>query len=207
MGTEKDNGVNTELKIKEAARRVFIRKGFAATRTRDIAEEAGFNLALINYYFRSKEKLFDIIMIEQLQVFVSSVAGLLDDRETSLQQKIELIVHHYIDMLIAHPGLPIFILNEVNAGPEKLISKLDLDGKTGGLYLLQQWKEFVASGKGPAVNPIHIFMNLLSMTIFPFVAAPLIRNRTGQTPEEFNVLMEERKELIPVWVRQMLQTQ
>ncbi len=65
---------STEEKIKEAARRVFTQKGYAATRTRDIAEESGLNLALINYYFRSKEKLFDIIMLEHLQIVHSHTA-------------------------------------------------------------------------------------------------------------------------------------
>ena len=58
---------NTEDKILKAANKVFTQKGFAATRTRDIAAEAGINLALLNYYFRSKKKLFDIVMLENLK--------------------------------------------------------------------------------------------------------------------------------------------
>ena len=66
--------VDTQTKIKNAARLMFHRKGFAATRTRDIAEEAGINLALLNYYFRSKQKLFDIIMMETMQSFFQAMA-------------------------------------------------------------------------------------------------------------------------------------
>ena len=66
-----ETNLSTEEKFKEAARVVFTRKGYAATKTRDIAEEAGLNLALLNYYFRSKEKLFEIIMLEKItQLFV-----------------------------------------------------------------------------------------------------------------------------------------
>ncbi|MBS1688702.1 MAG: TetR/AcrR family transcriptional regulator, partial [Bacteroidetes bacterium] len=83
---------STEEKIKEAARKVFLQKGYAATRTRDIAEEAGYNLALLNYYFRSKEKLFDIIMVETMQNFLHSVKEILRDEQTSLQEKLELLV-------------------------------------------------------------------------------------------------------------------
>lgn len=57
--------LSTEQKIIEAARKVFTRKGYSATRTRDIAEEAGLNLALLNYYFRSKQKLFELVMAEK----------------------------------------------------------------------------------------------------------------------------------------------
>ena len=64
---------DTEQKIKEAAKKVFQQKGFAGTRTRDIAEEAGINLALLNYYFRSKKKLYEIIMLESLREFFAGV--------------------------------------------------------------------------------------------------------------------------------------
>ncbi|HMZ24949.1 MAG TPA: TetR/AcrR family transcriptional regulator, partial [Saprospiraceae bacterium] len=111
MGKEEqiEKSASTEEKIKEAARRVFTRKGYAATRTRDIAEESGYNVALINYYFRSKEKLFDLIMLEHLQLFVSSVHDHINDRTTSLPQKVEILISHYIDMLIKNPDLPVFV--------------------------------------------------------------------------------------------------
>jgi AcrR family transcriptional regulator len=200
--TEKN--ASTEEKIKEAARIVFTRKGYAATRTRDIAEESGFNLALINYYFRSKEKLFDIIMIEQLQLFINSITGLLNDRNTSLPEKINLLVSHYIDMLIANPGLPFFIMHEAHSDPAKFISKLGVNDKTRDVYMITQWQELAAAGKMPKVNPIHILMNLVSMTVFPFIASPLLRNKTGLGLEQFNALMEERKKLIPMWVNAIL---
>ena len=75
----KDN--NTEARIKEAARIVFLNKGFAATRTRDIAEEAGINLALLNYYFRSKQKLFNLIMLDALKIFLSSIYDVINDTQ------------------------------------------------------------------------------------------------------------------------------
>lgn len=195
---------STEEKIKDAARRVFTRKGYAATRTRDIAEESGYNLALINYYFRSKEKLFDIIMIEQLQLFVHSVVGIVDDPSSSLQTKVALLINHYIDMLISNPNIPIFVLSEVNANPHKLAAKLGFDKVDhGNIALVQQWKTMCAEHK-ITINPLHILLNVLSMTIFPFVASPLLRERTGLTMDDFNELMQERKKLIPVWIQAMI---
>src|SRR6202007_2839144 len=88
---------STEEKIKDAARVIFHRKGYAATRTRDIAEEAGINLALLNYYFRSKEKLFDIIMLESLYEFRQFMQTAFNDEKTSLESKIETMVGKYID--------------------------------------------------------------------------------------------------------------
>ncbi len=199
-----EKNTSTEEKIKEAARRVFTQKGYAATRTRDIAEESGLNLALINYYFRSKEKLFDIIMIEHLQLFIHSVMDIVNDPATTLQEKIENLIGHYIDMLIKNPNIPIFVLSELHADPTKLISKIGFDNiNREEIYLIKQWKE-VAAARKLTINPIHIIINVLSMTIFPFVASPLLRNRTGMSVEAFNKVMEERKKLIPMWVSAMM---
>ncbi|MGN6539204.1 MAG: TetR/AcrR family transcriptional regulator, partial [Ginsengibacter sp.] len=82
---EKDT--STEEKIKEAARKVFMEKGFAATRTRDIAEESGINLALLNYYFRSKEKLFHEVMSEKIQQFFGVLFPIINDSSTKLETK------------------------------------------------------------------------------------------------------------------------
>ncbi|MCF8450094.1 MAG: TetR/AcrR family transcriptional regulator [Taibaiella sp.] len=201
-----DLNASTEEKIKEAARIVFTRKGYAATRTRDIAEESGYNLALINYYFRSKEKLFDIIMLEQLQVFVQSISGIVNDQTTTLQEKINLLVSHYIDMLIANPGLPIFIMNEVNANPEKFISKIGIDVGIKDVFILKQWHEMAERHNAPTINPLHLIMNLVSMTVFPFIASPLLRNKTEMSVEEFNSMMMERKKLIPIWIMAIVQS-
>lgn len=195
---------STEEKIKDAARRVFMKKGYAATRTRDIAEESGFNLSLINYYFRSKEKLFDIIMLEHVRLFASSIFGLVNDPNTSLHEKIELLISHYIDMLIKNPDLPIFVLNEMKENPDALISRLGLDGKQGPIYLVKQWQELAAEGKVPKIHPAHLLLNLMSMTIFPFIASPIFRNRAGMDLTAFNALMEERKKLIPMWINGMM---
>jgi AcrR family transcriptional regulator len=194
---------STEEKIKEAARRVFTRKGFAGTRTRDIAEESGFNLALINYYFRSKEKLFDIIVLEHMQTFLVSVREILNDQGTTLEEKILALVSHYIDMLIRNPDIPMFVLSVINADPLRVISKSGMIAVNSDLYVVKQWNEFAAENKSK-INPRHLIMNVLSMTIFPFVAGPLLRSRTGMTQEDFNALMLERKKLIPMWVKAMI---
>ena len=84
--------MNSEERIKAAARKVFHQKGYAGTRTRDIAEEAGINHAMVNYYFRSKEKLFQIVMIETMTYFFQGISAILNEETTSLEQKIEQVV-------------------------------------------------------------------------------------------------------------------
>jgi AcrR family transcriptional regulator len=198
-----EQNTSTEEKIKAAARIVFMRKGYAATRTRDIAEESGLNLALINYYFRSKENLFNIVMLELCQLFVSSVKELLNDHNTTLQQKVEKLVHHYIDMLLANPGMPFFILNEANNNPEMLLSKIGMSGEVENLYIISQWKEH-QKRTGLHINPLHIILNTISMTVFPFAAAPILRTKSKISPDAYNQLMIERKTLIPQWIAMIL---
>ena len=116
--------LSTEQKIKEAAQKVFMQRGYAATRTRDIAEAAGINLALLNYYFRSKEKLFELIMMEKLEKFFGAIAPMLNDADASLEQKIVGISGNYIGLLTENPELPLFILSEIRNSPEQFVHKL-----------------------------------------------------------------------------------
>jgi AcrR family transcriptional regulator len=108
--------VSTEEKIKQAARKLFTEQGFDAVKTRDIAEEAGINQALLNYYFRSKQKLFDIIMVENFQKFVEQLIPIMGNEEMSLEEILTQVTGSYIDMLKQNPDLPFFILNEMR-GP------------------------------------------------------------------------------------------
>lgn len=192
---------STEDKIKKAARIIFHQKGYAATRTRDIAEEAGINLALLNYYFRSKEKLFDIIMIESLQSFRESMIGVFNNEKTSLESKIETLVSNYIDLLIDQPDIPLFVLTELRTNPQKLVSKMRVQEFIAKSYFIKQFQQAVKDGKIAPIHPLHFIMNILGMVIFPFVGSPMLKSIGGLKQEEFNELMEQRKVLIPKWIK------
>ncbi len=182
-----------------------MQKGYAASRTRDIAEAAGINLALLNYYFRSKEKLFDIIMLENLQQFIEGIKEILNNRQTSLEQKTETIVTNYINLLTQQPDLPLFVLHELRTHPKEIISKIDRDKFIHRSYFMQQIKDAAKERKAASINPLHFLMNIISLTIFPFVASPIIQNIGGLNQQDFNALMEERKKLIPKWIKAIMQ--
>jgi AcrR family transcriptional regulator len=198
----KDN--STEERIKGAARKLFTRKGYAATRTRDIAEESGINLALLNYYFRSKAKLFDLVMLENFAQFVKGVRTLINDPGTSLEQKLDAIVQFYIIQLNENPDLPTFVLNEIRSNPKTLKTH----GFTKDLLLkscfMQQLIEELDQNRKTDVNPLHLIINIFSMTIFPFIAAPLLIRVGNLNGQDFKELMEERKKLIPQWIKKMI---
>jgi AcrR family transcriptional regulator len=200
MAKKKDEepGLSTEEKIKAAAQRVFMKKGYAATRTRDIAEEAGINLALLNYYFRSKENLFDLIMMEKLSKFFGGIAPVLNDPGTSLEQKFTLVSNNYIDLLIANPDLPLFILSEVRTNPDRFVSNLPV-AKIVDSSFIKQLQE-----RQPDVHPLHFLMNLLGLSVFPFIMRPVFRSSGVMSDKMFRTRMEERKTAIPKWMIAML---
>jgi len=191
--------LSTEEKIIEAARKVFTKKGYSATRTRDIAEEAGINLALLNYYFRSKQKLFEQVMAEKMHQFFGTIAPVLMDSTTKLEDKITLIVTRYIDMITENPDLPIFVLNEIKNNSARLADRMHIDRIIMSSSLVQQLKE-----RRPEIHPLHFLVNILGMTIFPFIARPVFDVIDALNEREFKTLMEERKKLIPTWVKGML---
>lgn len=195
-----DPDISTEEKIKEAARKVFTRKGYAATRTRDIAEEAGLNLALLNYYFRSKEKLFAEVMTEKVQQLFGVIAPIINDPSTPLNTKIVRLAESYIDMLSEHPDLPIFVLSELRNNPAQFTSKMQIGPLIKDSVLIRQLIE-----KRPAINPLHFMTNILGMAIFPFLAQPIFLSTSIMDARQFKFLMAERKMLIPVWVSAMLE--
>ncbi len=194
----------TEEKIKKAARIVFHKKGFAAARTRDIAEESGINLALLNYYFRSKERLFVIVMIETLSEFFSSVALIINNPDTSFEEKIEQFAAGYIDLILREPDIPLFIMSEIRNNPEQLLQKVDIRNTVFNSVFARQFSEAVQLGKIKDQNFIHFMMNFIGLIVFPFIGKPLLKAISGLTEEQFNALIEERKKLIPVWIKAMM---
>lgn len=196
--------LTTEEKIKAAAESIFLEKGYEATKTRDIAEAANINLALVNYYFRSKKGLFDIIMMDNLQRFFGIILNVLNDPNTSINAKIEAFVDHYIDLLKKDPNIPLFIFSEVRNHPAEFMAKMGIKEKIQQTYFIQQFQEEVIGKSTLEINPLHIFMNLSSMIVFPFIASPIMTEVFSINTASFNQMMEERKKLIPQWIKIML---
>ncbi|KAA8484118.1 TetR family transcriptional regulator [Arcticibacter tournemirensis] len=197
---------STEEKIKEAARKVFTQKGYAATRTRDIAEEADINLALLNYYFRSKEKLFNLIMFESFGTFIYGLKEVLNNRTTSLDEKLVDIVNHYIDMLTANPDLPLFIMSEIRTNSDHLLSNIVTRDFILDSYFFEQYQEESAASQREPLNPLQLIMTIVGTVVFPFIASPLIKKLGDTDQEGFDKLMQERRELAPKWIRAIINT-
>jgi len=194
---------NTELKIRDAAKLLFLKKGYSATTTRDIAKESQINLALLNYYFTSKRRLFEIIMFETLYDFLNKMVEVYNDKETTIRKKIELASSKYIDMIIAEPLLPTFILNELKNNPTNFL-KMPTAKVIMKSQLISQYNDGVKKGIYKKVDSIHFITNILSLIVFPFICSPIIMKMEKLNKTDFNKMMNQRKKLIPGWIIQMI---
>ncbi|EGD35309.1 MAG: TetR/AcrR family transcriptional regulator [Capnocytophaga sp.] len=201
---KKTKDISTEERIKAAARKVFHQKGFAGTRTRDIAEEAGINHAMLNYYFRSKEKLFEMVMMETMAQFFKGVNLMLNDESTSLDEKIDLIVSNYVDLLLKEPELPTFILNEVRPNPQAFVEQNPIKEALTHSVLTRQYAEAVARGEITEPNLMQAILNVIGLVIFPFIAKPILTSIVNIPEEQYKALMLQRKTLIPQWIKAIL---
>jgi len=192
----------TEIKIKTAAKSLFLKKGYSATTTRDISKESDINLALLNYYFTSKKKLFEIIMLETFYDFISKMVEVYNDEKSTLEEKLKLTSSKYIDMIIAEPHLPTFVVNELKNNPSSILKILK--GQIMESKLVDQYNDGVKKGVYKKIDPIHFVTNILSLIVFPFISSPIIIKMKKFNRKEFNDMMHERKKLIPQWILQMI---
>ena len=183
---------NTEEKILSAAKKVFLKEGMAGARMQDIADEACINKAMLHYYFRSKEKLFEKIFTELSQHFFPRLVRIFESDE-SLFRKIESFVGEYIDQMRQTPYLPIFVLNEVNRQPEAFIKKMMGDRKPPIKKFLDDVQAEVKKGIIKPVNPLQLLLNIISLCVFPFVARPMFQLVTNIDKTMFDKILEQRK--------------
>lgn len=164
---------NTEEKILNAAQAVFIKKGMDGSRMQEIADHAGINKALVHYYFRTKQKLYEAIFTKVFkQIFPKIETFILSDRP--IEEKLTTFIENYIDVLLKNPYLPTFILKEINRDPEFLAAVL----KSQGIHPNQIFEMFdreMEAGKIRKMDSRELMVNLLALSIFPFAAKPLMQ--------------------------------
>lgn len=190
--------LTTEQKIIEAASKLFSRKGFAATKTREIAEEAGINLALLNYYFGSKENLFKGVVKEKLRMLLEAMIPILSDAKVSLDQKIATIARNYTKLLLENEELPIFILNEWSVNKELFV---DIT-RNARLFTMPVIQEQLKK-KGITMKTADFIVNILGLVMFPFVAKPMITSSGLVKEEEFADFVKRREGNIVEWINKI----
>lgn len=204
VSEKRDN--QTEKAILEAARRVFTQKGFAAARMEDIAREAGINRALLHYYFRSKEKLFDLIFQQRVREFFRGLVDIIS-KPQPLEEKIRSIVAHDIDMIRSQPDLPIFIMQELTQRPDRLVQMAASSGANPAMMMKlfrQAVKEAVDKKQIRPMDGGQLLINVMSLCVYPFIAKPIIKAVQELDDKQFEKMIIKRKEEIVAFVMNSL---
>lgn len=190
METTESN--TTESSILDAAKGIFERKGMAAARMQEIADEAGINKSMLHYYYRSKQLLFEAVFKSAFSMLAPQLNEIIN-ADTSIFEKIRNFSSNYISFVIKHPYLPNFIIQELNRNPD-FVKKLVAEKNFPNISKFkQQVNEKVAEGIIIPIKAEQLFINIISLNIFPFIGAPLLKGFVNVNDEAYKQLMEDRK--------------
>ena len=202
---------DTEQRILDAARTVFIRNGTAGARMQEIAVEAGVNQALLHYYFRSKERLSEAVFREAAgRMFPAIVQVLAGD--WTIEEKIDRIVDTYITTMSVSPFLPGYMISELHHHPERFTQLL---GSVAGgdlstavrpalAKLDKQLAAEARAGRMIRISAEQFLVNLLSLCVFPFAARPMLRAALGFDDDDFVRFIAHRRKELPQFIRNAL---
>lgn len=196
---------SSRSRILDSARRAFIKDGFHGARMQEIADAAGINKALLHYYYKNKESLFVLVFNDAFSEFIPTLHAILSG-EGSVLEKTERYVEAHLRLLLEKPDLPMFVLNEMHRDPEHFFENFmnKMPGEPPFARFLQQISEEMREGKIRTMNPRELWMNVMSMTIFPFVSRPMLQRLTIMSDREYNDLMHQRKESIMTFIKQAI---
>lgn len=172
------NATPTEKAILKAAEEEFMLKGYGGARTTAIAERAGVTHAMLHYYFRKKETLFDRILQEKIELITSQFLSLFtQDKSLPITERIRLAIESHFDLLIDNPHLPGFVLAEMRNHPQLL------DGwfsKLRNLFipliasLQSELDKDAAEGKICHVDAAMLFMDMVALNITSIASADVL---------------------------------
>jgi AcrR family transcriptional regulator len=197
---------DTEERILDAAHDVFVRQGTAGARMQEIAREAGVNHAMLHYYFRSKERLAEMVFRRAATEFFPSLLAVLAADEP-LDAKVERVVALELDMLARRPYLPGYLIAELTHHPDRAEQLIAMaTGGTGAQVrervlrvLERQITERVQAGAMRPMRAEQFLVNLIALCVFPFAARPMVRAVVGLDDAGFDAFIAERRATLPAF--------
>lgn len=190
---------SAEQKIFDAAHEIFLQKGMDGAKMQEIADRAGINKALLHYYYRSKEKLYEAVARAILSKAVPAVRQIIEN-EQPLEEKIPRFIDFYITLISRNTFIPLFIITEVNKHPERFFDHVLPPELPKPTIFFQQVEAEVAAGRIRPIKPQHLIVNTIAMCVFPFVGKPMIRILLGMSTDEMHAFMKERKAQVTEFV-------
>lgn len=191
---------STEELILEAAKDIFQHKGMDGARMQEIADKAGINKAMLHYYYRSKQKLFEAVFKSAISLMAPKIVKIISTDE-HLFVKIKNFTNKYIGFISKHNYIPLFIINELNRNPDLLNEVFknridnDLEQK-----LVKQIEDLVEKGEIRPVKPEQLLLDIMSLSIFPVVGKSLLKTILDKSDKEYKSLIKERKTYVSEFI-------
>ncbi|WP_188051567.1 TetR/AcrR family transcriptional regulator [Flavobacterium sp. GP15] len=188
----KEKSDNTEIEILNAAKEIFQQKGMDGARMQEIADKAKINKALLHYYYRSKQLLFEAVFKSAFALLAPQLNKVLND-DSDLFDKIRKFTDSYISFVIKHPYLPNFVIQELNKNPE-FIQKLRLQENFPSITTFKlQVSDAIEKKIIIQIQAEQLFINIMSLNVFPFIAEPLLTALINVDKKKYNEIIQNRK--------------
>ncbi len=186
-------GQNTEQRILKAAEIEFLAKGYDGARTSTIAKAAGVTHAMLHYYFRTKEKLFERVFVEKKELMKTALQMQFSaDNDLPLEEKLRAAIKAHFEFLKSNPGLPRFIVTEVFAKLDQYdyLHKYIKELARGVCADLQQCLDkAVAQGEAEPIEAMTLLTDMIFLNIFAFIDAPMYAVLYGE--EDMGKILED----------------
>lgn len=189
--------VDNERRILRAAEEEFLCKGFDGARTTAIAERAGVTHAMLHYYFRTKEKLFDKILEDKVSELRRVLFGFLDNEELPFCERIEQGMRNHFAFLTKNPHLPLFIINELHRENNSVQKQRQANRAVIEEFqatLQSAIDRAAAAGQCRPIDAGMLTLDILSLNMSPFVAAPVILTLFGPFSDDREAFLKARLE-------------
>lgn len=194
------NDSKTKIQILNAAKDIFIKKGYSAARTQEIADKAGVNKAAIHYYFSNKENLFKIVFQETFIQMFEGINIIINDKR-SFVDKIEDFVNLYISFIKKNTLIIPFIISEINMNPIKFSEFIEkVSAFLNKEKLFSQIKDDIQKGKIKDISPFHLFVNIISLCVYPFLVRPIVSGLLNNKKNFIDKFYNERKKEITKFI-------
>ncbi|MCB2203999.1 TetR/AcrR family transcriptional regulator [bacterium] len=186
----------SEEKIFLAAIDVFSKRGKQGARLQEIADQAGLNKALIHYYFRNKERLYDEVFVFVIRHFFLRLASTIPEN-ASFDEMLKHFIDRYMDLLSEKPALPLFILRDIADGEPLLGAKMREiflpEGKNVPQVFIRGFERAVRQGEIRDLGAAQTLITVMGSCIYIFAAFPVISAVLPEIAEQRTAFLEERK--------------
>ncbi len=176
----KNESENMEARILEAAGELFMEQGFVKTTMGRIAQRAGCNQALVHYYYRTKERLFEQVFEQKIRYIAGHILAI-DEGEGTFEQKIARMAGAHFDFLVGNQQFVPFFVGEMLSSPERFTSVLDKLGHyPKGVFarLDAELTREVERGTIRRISTFDLVATVMSLNIAPFLMLPAVSHVT-----------------------------